>query len=448
MFTNLTKNISKAFNNLKGKKIINAADIEAVIRDIRLALLEADVELNIVKDFCKSVSEKALGQEVTKNVNPQQMFIKIVQDEISNILSSGQQDLQLNNKKEVILIVGLQGSGKTTSTAKLAKYLQDKNNKRVLVASTDIYRPAAKEQLEIMAQKAGCNSLEIVSKEKPDKTVKRALKTLKKNDYDILLIDTAGRLSIDKELIKELKALKKIANPVETLLVADSMTGQDAVTTAKNFNNEIDLTGLILTRVDGDQRGGAALSMKQAINAPIKFMGVGEKIDEFELFQPERIATRILDMGDIVTLVEKAQEVVDEEEAKNIEEKFRKGNFDLNDLLKQIRNMKKMGGFGSIIGMLPGAGKLKEMAQNANIDEKEFIYQEAVILSMTKYERINPDKLNTSRKRRIAKGSGTSIQQVNRLLKKFKNMQKMMHKMRNMDPSQLMNMMNQGGNAF
>ena len=448
MFTNLTQNISKAFNNFKGKKIINENDIELVIRDIRLALLEADVELEIVKEFCKSISSKALGQEVIKNINPQQMFIKIVQDEITNILSSGQQDLQLSNKKDVIIVVGLQGSGKTTSTAKLAKYLQDKNNKKVLVASTDIYRPAAKEQLEIMAQKVGCNSLEIVSKEKPEKTVKRALKNLKKNDYDILLIDTAGRLSIDKELIKELKSLKKISNPIETLLVADSMTGQDAVTTAKNFNSEIDLTGIILTRVDGDQRGGAALSMKQAINSPIKFMGVGEKIDEFELFQPERISTRILDMGDIVTLVEKAQEVVDDDEAKNIEQKFRQGNFDLNDLLKQIRNMKKMGGFGSIIGMLPGAGKLKEMAQNANVDENEFLYQEAVILSMTKYERINPDKLNTSRKRRIAKGSGTSIQQVNRLLKKFKTMQKMMHKMRNMDPNELMSMMNQGGNAF
>ena len=441
MFASLTKNISKAFDNLKGKKILSSSDIEAVIKDIRIALLEADVALDIVQDFCKAVGEKAVGEEVVKSVSPEQMFIKIVQDEITNILSSGDQELSLSNKKDVILVVGLQGSGKTTSTAKLARYLKEKKKKKVLVAGADIYRPAAQEQLAIMAEKAGVDSVPIVAKEKPEKIVKRSLKILKKEDYDILLIDTAGRLSIDQELIKELKALKKISSPVETLLVADSLTGQDAVNTARNFNDEVALTGIVLTRVDGDQRGGAALSMKYETNVPIKFMGMGEDIKEFDQFQPERIATRILDMGDIVSLVEKAQEVVSEEDAKSLEEKFKKGNFDLDDLLKQIRNMKKMGGMGAVLGMIPGAGKMKEMMDNRTIDEKDIASQEAIILSMTAFERSYPEKLNTSRKRRIAKGSGTSIQKVNRLLKKFKDMQKMMKKMRNMDPKDLMNML-------
>ena len=450
MFDSLTNNISKAFENLKGKRLINVSDIEATIREIRVALLEADVALDIVQDFCTLVSEKAIGQEVIKSVSPAQMFVKIVQDEITNILSSDDQELGLQGKKDVILVVGLQGSGKTTTTAKLAKYLQDNYKKRVLVASTDIYRPAAQEQLAIMAEKAGVTSTEIVAKDQPEKIVKKALKRLKKEDYDILLIDTAGRLSIDKELIKELKSLKKLSSPVETLLVADSLTGQDAVNTAVNFNNEVALTGIVLTRVDGDQRGGAALSMKYAVNAPIKFMGIGEGISDFDKFQPDRIASRILDMGDIVSLVEKAQEVIDVDDAKSLEAKLQKGNFDLDDLLKQIKNMKKMGGFGAVLKMIPGAGKMKDMMQNANVDEKDIAHQEAIILSMTAFERSHPDKLNTSRKRRIIKGSGTSMQKINRLLKKFKDMQKMMKKMRGMDPKEVMNMMQGqgGGNPF
>lgn len=442
MFGNLSKGIAKAFDNLKGKKILNAADIDAVIKDIRVALLEADVGLDIVQGFCKAVAEQAVGQEVVKSVSPEQMFIKIVQDEITKILSSGQQELQLSNKKEVVLVVGLQGSGKTTTTAKLARYLQEKKKKqKILVVSVDVYRPAAQEQLAIMAEKAGVDSVPIVQKEKPEKIVKRALKILKKEDYDLLLIDTAGRLSIDKELIKELKTIKKMSAPVETLLVADSLTGQDAVNTARNFNDEVLLTGIVLTRVDGDQRGGAALSMKYETNVPIKFMGTGEDIKDFDLFQPERIATRILDMGDIVSLVEKAHEVVSEEDAQELEAKFRKGQFDLGDLLKQIRSMKKMGGMSAVLSMMPGAGKIKQMMDNKNIDEKDIMHQEAIILSMTKYERIFPEKLNTSRKRRIAKGSGTSMQQVNRLLKRFKDMQKMMKKVRGMNPKDLMNML-------
>ena len=370
------------------------------------------------------------------------MFIKIVQDEITNALSSDNQTLLLNGSNSVIMMVGLQGSGKTTSSAKLAKLLAEKQGKKVLVASTDIYRPAAQEQLEIMAEKAGVDSLEIIKKEKPEKIVKRALKKQKKENYDILIIDTAGRLSIDKDLIKELKAIKKISSPSETILVADSLTGQDAINTARNFNDEIALTSLILTRVDGDARGGAALSMKSAVGVPIKFVGVGEKIEDFEIFQPERIAGRILDMGDIVSLVEKAGEVVSAEEAQDLEKKFKAGNLDLNDLLKQIRSMKKMGGLGKIIGMMPGAGKMKEMINNSGFDDKEVSRQEAIILSMNLRERENPEKLNTSRKRRIAGGSGTTVQQVNRLLKRFKDMQKMMKKFRDMDPKEMMQMMN------
>ncbi len=442
MFENLTKNIAKTFEKLSGKRVIKEIDIEETIREIRVALLEADVALEVVKDFCIAVSEKALGMEITKNVSPAEMFVKIVQDGITDILSSGEEQVfNLDKKASVVMMVGLQGSGKTTSATKLARYLTQKQGKRVLLASTDIYRPAAREQLAIMAEKAGVDSLAIIEKEKPEKIVKRALKIQKKENYDVLLIDTAGRLSIDDELIKELKLLKKISSPCETLLVADSLTGQDAVTTAENFNNQVPLTGLVLTRIDGDGRGGAALSMKAKVEVPIKFMGVGERVEDFELWQAERIASRILDMGDVVSLVEKAQEVISEDEAKNLEEKFRVGNLDLNDLLKQIKSMKKMGGLGAMIGMIPGAGKIKEIIKNQDFDEKDIKHQEAIILSMNLHERQNPEKLNTSRKRRVAKGSGTSIQKVNRLLKKFKDMQKMMRKLKNTDPREMMNMM-------
>ena len=443
MFNSLTKNLAKSFDNFRHKRVIKIDDIEETIKNIRMSLLEADVNIEVVKEFCQNIAEKAIGAEVLKSVNPADQFVKIVQDEIADILQAGSSDLDLSAKQAVIMMVGLQGSGKTTSAAKLAKYLTEKKKQKVLVASTDIYRPAAREQLAIMAEKAGVDSLEIIAKEKPDKIVKRALKQQKKYDYDVLIIDTAGRLSIDKELIKELKSLKKLASPVETILVADALTGQDAVNTAQNFNDEVALTAIALTRVDGDQRGGAALSMKYTVNVPIKFMGVGEKIADFELFQAERIASRILDMGDIVSLVEKAQEVIAEEEAKDVEQKFKQGTLDLNDLLKQIRNMKKMGGFNSVLSLIPGAGKIKEAMANADFDEAEIIRQEAIILSMTMYERQNPDKLNTSRKRRIASGSGTSVQVVNRLLKKFKGMQKMMKKMRGMNPNDLMGLMNQ-----
>jgi signal recognition particle subunit SRP54 len=444
MFDSLTKNLSKSFEVFNRKKIISESDIQDSIKEVRMALLEADVAYSVVEEFCLKVSQQAVGEKVTKNVSPGEQFIKIVQDEIEDILGKEQPELDLSSKKDVVLMIGLQGSGKTTSSAKLAKFLEEKKGKKVLLASTDIYRPAAQEQLAIMAERAGVDSLEIVPKEKPEKITKRALKKLKKENYDCLIIDSAGRLSIDDELIKELKNIKKIADPSEILFVADAISGQDAVLTAKNFNEKIGITGLIFTRVDGDQRGGAVLSVKYETGAPIKFLGVGEDIKDFEVFSPDRVASRILDMGDIVGLVEKAQEVVSEEDAKELEGKFMAGRLDLEDLLKQFKTMKKMGGLGSLVSMIPGAGKIKDAMNSQGVDDKSITHQEAIILSMTKFERRNPEKLNTSRKKRVARGSGTSIQMVNQLLKRLKMMQKMARKFGGMDQQELMGMMGGG----
>jgi signal recognition particle subunit SRP54 len=444
MFESLSQNIGKAFSSFKGVRVIKESHIEETVDQIRMALLEADVALEVVDEFVTSVKFKALGEHVIKSVSPEQMFIKIVQDEIIKLLGEGDVKLNFQNKGvSVFLMVGLQGTGKTTSAAKLAKVLSEKYNKKVLTASLDSYRPAAKEQLKIMSEKAGVESLEYDEKEKPEKTAKRALKFAKKNDFDILILDTAGRLSIDQELIDEVKRVKKITDPVETLLVADSLSGQDAVNTAKIFNKETELTGLILTRLDGDQRGGACLSMKYITKLPIKFQGYGESVNDFDVFYPDRIASRILDMGDIVSLVEKASEVVSEQEAQDLQKKLAKGKFDLDDLLKQIKTMKKMGGMSSLLAMIPGAGKIKEMMATQGIDEKSIAHQEALILSMTKWERQNPEKLNSSRKKRIAQGAGLKMVNVNQLLKKFKDMQKMTKKFGNMDQSQMEAMMAQ-----
>jgi signal recognition particle subunit SRP54 len=444
MFESLSQNIGKAFSSFKGVRVIKESHIEETVDQIRMALLEADVALEVVDEFVTSVKFKALGEHVIKSVSPEQMFIKIVQDEIIKLLGEGDVKLNFQNKGvSVFLMVGLQGTGKTTSAAKLAKVLSEKYSKKVLTASLDSYRPAAKEQLKIMSEKAGVESLEYDEKEKPEKTAKRALKFAKKNDFDVLILDTAGRLSIDQELIDEVKRVKKISDPVETLLVADSLSGQDAVNTAKIFNKETELTGLILTRLDGDQRGGACLSMKYITKLPIKFQGYGESVNDFDVFYPDRIASRILDMGDIVSLVEKAGEVVSEQEAQDLQKKLAKGKFDLDDLLKQIKTMKKMGGMSSLLAMMPGAGKIKDMMATQGIDEKSIAHQEALILSMTKWERQNPEKLTSSRKRRIAKGSGLKMVNVNQLLKKFKDMQKMTKKFGNMDQSQMEAMMAQ-----
>ncbi len=443
MFGKLTDNIGNVFNKLKGRGVLREEDIDGAMREIRIALLEADVSLPVAKDFIKKVKEKALGEDVIKSVSPAQMVIKIVQDELEEVLGSEASEINLNTSPPaVIMMVGLQGSGKTTSSGKLAKLLKDKNKKKVLLASLDIYRPAAQKQLKILGEQVGVDSLEIIEGQKPEEISKRALKEAKLGGYDVLIVDTAGRLNIDNELMTELENVKKIVNPVETLLVGDAMTGQEAVTIAKDFNDRISITGIILTRIDGDARGGAALSMKAVTGQPIKFIGVGEKTDEFEVFHPERIASRILDMGDIVSLVEKAQSQIDEKDAEKMVKKFKKGTFDLDDMYKQIKTIEKMGGMGSVMGMIPMLSKFKDKAKDANLEENVFKKQLAIIDSMTKKEKQFPKLLNASRKKRIAKGSGSSPQEINVLLKQFTQMQKMMKKMKG---GGMKNMMKQMG---
>lgn len=451
MFNNLSDNLGNILSKLKGKGVLSNDDVNEAMRAIRIALLEADVSLEVVKEFVKKVKERAVGQEVVKSITPGQMVVKIVQDTIEELLGEFE-EINLNaNAPVVIMNVGLQGSGKTTSSAKLALRLKDKHNKKVLLASLDIYRPAAQDQLQVLGKQVDVDSLPIVKDQKPVDITKRALETAKLEAYDVLILDTAGRLHIEEELMDELKQVQKIANPVETLLVADSLTGQDAVNIAKEFNNKISLTGIILTRVDGDGRGGAALSMRHVTSCPIKFMGVGEKMNEFEPFHPERIATRILDMGDVVSLVEKAVEEVNADDAAKLEKKLKKGKFDLDDLAAQFKMMRRMGGIGNIMGMMPGLGKMKQKISDAGgIDEKILIRTESIILSMTKQEKQYPKVINGSRKRRIAKGAGVEIQEVNRLLKQYKQMSTVMKKFGRMDKktlmrSNLVNKLNNGG---
>ncbi|MDX1974518.1 MAG: signal recognition particle protein [Rickettsiales bacterium] len=439
MFSGLSNKLGDIFSRLKKKGLLTEADIDAVMREVRIALLEADVALPVVKDFIASLKTKALGAEVIQSVSPGQMVVKLVNDHLAELLGSEHQALNLaTNPPAIILMVGLQGSGKTTSTGKLALRLKDKQRKKVLVASLDIYRPAAQLQLEQVAKRAGVDALPIVAGEKPEAITKRALQEAKLGGYDVLLLDSAGRLHIDAELMDELALVKRLTNPIETLLVADSLTGQDAVNIAKTFHEQIGVTGIILTRIDGDGRGGAALSMRAVTGQPIKFMGVGEKIDEFEEFHPSRIASRILDMGDIVSLVERAAETVNQEEAQQMSERMMQGQFDFNDLLSQLRNMKKMGGFGSMLKMLPGVGKIQDQLDKANVDEKMLARQEAIILSMTPKEREFPKLINGSRRARIAKGSGVEVQDVNRLLKQQMQMQDMMKKMKKMGQKGMM----------
>ncbi len=454
MLDNITKNIGKIFDSLSGKKFIGEDDLNDVMRQIRVALLEADVSLSIAKDFIEKVKQEALGQQVVKSVSPGQMIVKIVNDELVKLLGSEKSEINFSTKPPAILMfVGLQGAGKTTSAAKLALRLKNKNHKKVLLASLDTYRPAAQKQLEILAQKVAVDSLEIVESEKPLEITKRAISQAIKIGSDVLILDTAGRTAINDELMQELIAIKNIANPVEILLVVDSLIGQDALNIAKIFHEKLTLTGTILTRLDGDGRGGVALTMKAATNCPIKFIGVGEKVEEFEEFDPKRIASRIIGMGDVVSLVEKAQEVFDQNEMEKAAKKMQKGQFDFEDLLSQIRNTKKMGGMKSIIKLLPGAGKIAEHLSKMGDIETELKRQEAIILSMTKKERKNPDSLimSSSRKRRIAAGAGTNIQEINRLLKKYKQMQKMMKKFGKIDKNALEQMMqenNAGAGGF
>lgn len=449
MFDSLSEKLGGVFTKLRGKASLSENDVMAVSREIRIALLEADVALPVVKDFIAGIKDKAVGEKVIKGVNPAQQVIKIVHDALVEMLGSETSELQFTTPPCAYLMVGLQGSGKTTSTAKIGKILSEKHNKKVLMASLDVYRPAAQEQLAILGKQTQIPTLPIIEGQKPLEIAKRAMETGRKEGYDVVILDTAGRLSIDEELMQEVEDIKNFAKPVETLLVTDAMTGQDAVNTAKTFNERVEVTGIVLTRVDGDARGGAAMSMKAVTGKPIKLLGIGEKWNEVEQFHPERIAGRILGMGDIVSLVEKASETVDQEDALKMAQKFKKGQFDFTDLLSQIRQMKKMGGMGSMLKLMPGlsgmAGKLEEAGMNDNLVKK----QEAIILSMTPRERAKPDLMNASRKKRIAAGSGTTVQEINMLIKQQKQMQLMMKKMRKMGTGKMMGMMKQmmGGKA-
>ena len=442
MFDNFSSKITKIFDAIAGKKFIGEDDLNAAMREIRVALLEADVALPIARDFIEKVKAEALGKEVVKSVDAGQMVIKIVHDELVKLLGEEKAEINFNVKPPVIILMaGLQASGKTTSSGKLASRLKNKNHKKVLLASLDVYRPAAAEQLKILAQKIDVDFVEFYADKKPLELAKNAKKQAVDGGYEVLILDTAGRIHIDENMMREIVEISDEVEPTETLLVVDAMIGQDAINVAKNFGEKLKLTGIILTRLDGDARGGAALTMKAATNCPIKFIGVGEKLDEFEEFNPQRIASRIVGMGDVVSLVEKAQEMFDAKEMEKAAKKMQKGIFDFDDLLSQIRNMKKMGGLGSILGMLPGAAKIKEQMGKMNGLEKELKLQEALILSMTTNERRKPDILNSSRKHRIANGAGSTIQEVNRLLKKYKQMQKMMGKFGKIDPKKMQEMM-------
>ncbi|MDB2682969.1 signal recognition particle protein, partial [Alphaproteobacteria bacterium] len=408
---------------------------------IRIALLEADVALPVVKDFIAGIKDRATGEAVIKGVNPGQQVIKIVHDSLVEMLGSEAQELNFSSPPSVYLMVGLQGSGKTTSTAKIGRMLSEKQKKKVLMASLDIYRPAAQEQLKQLGEQTGVETLEIVEGQKPLEIAKRAVDTARKEGYDLVMLDTAGRLSIDEEMMAEVAAVRDATKPVETLLVADAMTGQDAVQTAKAFDEAVGLSGIMLTRVDGDARGGAAMSMKAVTGKPIKLIGVGEKWSEIETFHPDRIAGRILGMGDVVSLVEKAAETVDQAEAEKMAAKFKKGSFDFNDLLSQMQQMKKMGGMGAMMKMLPGIGKMAGQMEEAGMDDSFIKKQEAIIYSMTPAEREKPDLLNAKRKKRIAAGSGTTVPEINKMVKQLKQMQTMMKRMKKMGMGGMMKQM-------
>lgn len=439
MFENLSDRLGGVFDKITGRGVLREEDVTQALREIRIALLEADVALPVAKEFIASVKEQAVGEKVLKSVKPGQQVVKIVHDALVEMLGEENESLDLSGKPPAaLLMVGLQGSGKTTTSGKLAKFLNEKERKNVLLASLDVYRPAAQEQLKILGEQIGVDSLEIIPGQKPLEITKRAMEEGRKGGYDIVILDTAGRLSIDEELMNEVRDVRDFAKPVETLLVADAMTGQDAVETARNFDGEIGLTGIVLTRIDGDARGGAALSMKAVTQKPIKFLGVGEQTDALQPFHPSRVADRILDMGDVVSLVEKAAETIEEEEAMKLAERMQKGQFDLNDFASQLKQMKKMGGLSGIMGLLPGMGKLKSLVKEANVDDSMLVQQEAILSSMTKKERTNPKILNASRRKRIAAGSGTSVQDVNRLLKQFQQMQGMMKKLKKMGGKGLM----------
>ena len=430
MFENLTNKLETIFSKLKSAPSLNEEQVDISLKEIRLALLEADVALSVTKEFIEKVKPKALGQELLKSISPGQMIVKIVYDELVNFLGEKNQELNLNvSPPACILLVGLQGSGKTTSAAKLANLVKKKYNKKVFLVSLDVYRPAAQEQLKVLAEANQINHLPVINEQQPLDITKRALNAAKLNGSDVIIFDTAGRTQVDLMMMNEIKQIKSLVKPTETVLVADSLTGQIAANVAKEFDKILDISSIILTRIDGDGRGGAALSMKHVTNKPIKYIGVGEKIDDLELFHPERIANRILGMGDVVSLVEKVSEGIDEEKLKKEEEQLKKGLFTLDSYLSQLRQMKKMGGMEGVLSLLPRVNKIKKQMENASIDEKIITTNEAIILSMTKREREDPKVINGSRKKRIAIGAGADISTINKLLKQFKMMSDMMKKM-------------------
>ena len=439
MFESLSGRLADVFEKLKRRGALSESDVSEAMRDVQVALLEADVALPVVREFIKKVRDEAVGQEVLRSVTPGQMVVKVVHDQLVEMLGAETEGLELLAPAPVgIMLVGLQGSGKTTTTAKIAARLQERDKKKVLMASLDTQRPAAQEQLKVLGEQASVATLPVVAGQRPVDIAKRAKDAARLGGYDVVMLDTAGRLQIDEALMAEAAAVRDAVDPYEILLVADAMTGQDAVNVAEGFKARLPLTGIVLTRVDGDARGGAALSMRAVTGCPIKVIGVGEKLDALEDFHPERIAGRILGMGDVVSLVEKAQGTIEEEEAEALAKKIQKGEFDLDDMAKQLSQMRKMGGLSGMMELLPGVAKAKKQMAEAEIDETALLHQEAIISSMTPKERQRPKLIHASRKKRIAKGSGTVIQDVNKLLKQYKTMRKMMKRMSKMGEKGLM----------
>ncbi|MCE5227565.1 MAG: signal recognition particle protein [Porphyromonadaceae bacterium] len=431
MFENLSERLDRSFKLLKGEGKITEINVAETLKDVRKALLDADVNYKVAKQFTDTVKEKALGQNVLTSVKPSQLMVKIVHDELARLMGGTFTDVDLKGSPAIILMAGLQGSGKTTFSGKLASMLKSKKGKNPLLVACDVYRPAAIEQLRVLGEQIGVPVYSEIENKNPVEIALNAVKQAKAKGHDLVIVDTAGRLAIDEQMMNEIAAIKKALNPDEILFVVDSMTGQDAVNTAKEFNERLDFNGVVLTKLDGDTRGGAALSIRSVVDKPIKFVGTGEKMDALDIFHPERMADRILGMGDIVSLVERAQEQYDEEEAKRLQKKIAKNQFDFNDFISQIQQIKKMGNLKELASMIPGVGKaLKDI----DIDDNAFKGIEAIIYSMTPGERTNPAILNGSRRARIAKGSGTSIQEVNKLIKQFDETRKMMKMMTAMKP--------------
>ena len=423
MFDNLSERLERSFKILKGEGKITEINVAETLKDVRKALLDADVNYKVAKNFTDTVKEKALGQNVLTAVKPSQLMVKIVHDELTKLMGGETAELKLEGRPAVILMSGLQGSGKTTFTGKLARMLKTKKNRKPLLVACDVYRPAAIEQLKILGEQVGVPVYSEIDSKDPVQIALNAIHEAKAKGYDLVIVDTAGRLAVDEQMMQEIEAIKKAINPDETLFVVDSMTGQDAVNTAREFNERLDFDGVVLTKLDGDTRGGAALSIRTVVTKPIKFVGTGEKLDALDMFHPSRMADRILGMGDIVSLVEKAQQQFDEKEAKELQRKIAKNQFNFNDFLNQIQQIKKMGNLKDLASMIPGLGKA---IKDVDIDDDAFKGIEAIIQSMTEKERTNPEIINGSRRQRIAKGSGTTLQEVNRLLKQFEDTRKMM----------------------